>query len=277
MPEPTNRSPRDLRHAVGSLLTASVVFAVVGLLMLAALFGVGAWLVSAVATGVFGTRDGDAAARSLITDRADRLVEKMGYWHEPTDAETLAADWFSDDSPGLSLRPLAWHGTVAAGETATVDVLLRAEVTALSPTTIGTRGRTAGSAHACYRFVVPLTDFVRSETIDCPQDLRAPTPTATQRPRLPDDAAERASEVLTDSRPGELAAALRAAFPTFTTEIEHTAAGEAVVAVGAPGARDCIVLVARAGGAVEQVFYDPVWLEPGELGCSTRLYTAPPQ
>lgn len=62
----------------------------------------------------------------------------------------------------------------------------------------------------------------------------------------------------------------------MTIDVATNDRGELVVAVGVASARDCVLRVRAESGEVTQPAYDRIWLEPGELGCSTRLYTSPP-
>jgi hypothetical protein len=39
---------------------------------------------------------------------------------------------------------------------------------------------------------------------------------------------------------------------------------------------DCLLMVKRPDGTIDLPGYDRIWLAPGELGCSTDLYTSPP-
>ncbi|MET8230378.1 hypothetical protein ABZS77_06845 [Micromonospora sp. NPDC005298] len=71
---------------------------------------------------------------------------------------------------------------------------------------------------------------------------------------------------------------MRAAFPEQRVTVDTTThEGVLVAAVGVPAERDCLLPIRTAGGAVESPGYDPTWLEPGETGCRTGLYTSPPR
>lgn len=224
-------------------------------------------------------RDGAALARENIERSVAARVERLGYWYQPTDAETLAAERLSGVHGAATFTPIGWSGRAADGESATIDVLIRSGVPAHSPTVFGERGTRAGSAEHCYRFTVPLTAFVTAERIDCPAGVSAqtaPTPTPTVTPRLPADAVELISAALAG---GDLEAELRRVFPGpgVTIETTDTTAGERVVAVGTPASGDCRVVVERPDGTVFEPGFDRDWARPGEVGCSTALFIDPPR
>ena len=281
MSEPGPPARADMRRAVGSLVVAAVTLAgvvVVGLLV--GMFAAPVALFSVFA-GVLGPGDGNRIAHDNVERSVAARVDRLGYWYEQTDAETVAAERLSGTFGAAEFTPIGWSGRVALGQAATVDVFVRSRVDARAPATFGERGTTAGSAAACYRFTFPSTDFVGADRIECPPGLAAatlPTPTPTVPPHLPDDAREVIADILADPSEGKAEQSLRSAFPAtvFTVELVTTGAGERVVAVGAPASNDCILIVERDDGTLDEPGFDPVWILPGETGCATSLYTDPP-
>lgn len=255
---------------------AKVALAVV--IALVATVALGWLVVVLVVQAATAPRDGDAAARAGVERAAQELTDELGYWTESTDAETLAAERFtSPGDEGATVRPVAWSGTTNEGEGATVDVRITLRVEAESSPGLFQPSQTAGAAERCFRFAVQVTHDVTHREIDCPDSSALiPVPTPTPHPELAADAEARLTAVLTATEASTLASDVTAAFPepdvTVDTEIVDE---ELVAAVGVPQARDCIVLVRRADGAIERIAFDRIQLEPGELGCSTRLYTSP--
>lgn len=130
----------------------------------------------------------------------------------------------------------------------------------------------------CYRYVLQLYRYTRHEQIDCPDVERPPIPVPEVVPALPDDARQRIEAALGSATPESLASDVRAAFPEEFIKVETTVhGGELVAAVGIPAERECLLAVRRVDGTIHYPSYDQVWLEPGELGCSVALYTAPPR
>lgn len=281
MSEPGAPQPTDLRRAAGSIVVASVAVAAVAVVVILVVV-TAAPIVFAALAEALGPGDGNRIARSNVEQAVAIRVESLGYWHEPTDAETLAAERLSGAHGGAEFTPVAWAGRVAPAQVATVDVRVSSRVAAHSPATFGERGTTAGSAVACYRFTFPSTDFVGAEQIDCVPGVTpgaAPTPTPTRSPRLPDDATERIVAALESEPRSGWEHTLRNAFPGpgVTIETATTDDGERVVAVGTPGGPDCRLLVQRTDGSIVEPGFDPAWVLPGEVGCSTALFTAPPR
>jgi hypothetical protein len=236
------------------------------------------------ATGLFGTvgqaiadsEDGDVLAARRVLDTAEGLTSSIGYVQRAVDAETRAATTFTASNGAVDLIPLAWSGVGSPEDPAVVDVRIEATVTAVEGA-LWRKGRSAGFAAECYRFTLAVTREADSERIDCPADAApAEPPVATRPPQLPTDAEDRLRTVLSG---GEVSVeAVRAVFPdpSLTVETAVTDAGEAVAAVGAPAARDCVILVRRVDGTIDPVDFRRISLEPGEAGCSTSLYTNPP-
>lgn len=264
--------------ATGALSTVAKVLIAVVIGVLAVIV-VGSLAFGLLLQAAFGPRDGDAIARGEVEAGAAAIQAQLGYWHEGTDAETLAARHFTSADGDVTVRPFAWEGETNHSGGATVDVRIRSAVSAESATGMLQPSRTAGSAEGCFRFSVRSTQDVSYRRIDCPADETAlPSPTATAEPELADDAEARLMAVLADTDAVALADDVRSAFsePDVTTDVAITDSGELVAAVGVRQARDCIVLVRRADGAIERISFDRIQLEPGELGCSAALYTNPP-
>lgn len=218
---------------------------------------------------------GDPVAEDVMARQAERLNTQLGYRNRPRDAESIAAEVRTDPVGDGSVRvtPLAWAGRLFSDERATVDV--RFDVTVLDADPWGTAER---SATRCYRYELELYRYTTYSEIDCPAIATPPVPSAAPVPRLPGDAEERLTAVLRGATPDTLAGAVRAAFPDEVFKVDTvTAQGTLVAAVGVPAERDCIVMIRTPDGATKRVGFDPVWLEPGELGCSVQLYTSPPR
>lgn len=266
----TSPEPRGL-----STLSRVVIAVVIGVVALIVVVGVVLGLILQALTA---PRDGDAVARTGVERTAQGIADDLGYWTESTDAETLAAERFtSAGDVGATVRPIAWTGTTSDGG-ATIDVRITLTVDAESSPGFFQPSQTAGSAERCYRFTVRVTDDVRHEEILCSSAAPVPEPTATQRPALADDAEMRLTDVLSMTDVDSLAGDVAEAFPEDEVTIETAeAGGELVAAVGVAPARDCVVMVRHVDGTIERVFFDRIQLEPGELGCSTRLYTNPPR
>lgn len=136
----------------------------------------------------------------------------------------------------------------------------------------------AGSASARFRYTLIILQETTFTEISCDSLPSAvPTPHANTG-ALPADAAERVESAMATTDAGAIAAELRMLSPVagLTIETTITDGGELVVAVGPPSANDCVLRVRTESGEITAPPYDPIWLEPGEAGCSTRLYTAPP-
>ncbi|MBF9335515.1 hypothetical protein G3N30_04475 [Microbacterium lacticum] len=224
---------------------------------------------------ILSPRDGEAMARGQVEGRADAIEEHLGYWYESLDAETLAA-WHFTSPDADTVRPFAWTGATDAPEGADVDVIIRIRVGSSSSGGWFAPSITPGSAEGCFRYHVRNTEYVSSRRIDCPP-AAAHAPTPTPAPGLPDDAEARLGDALRTADAGTLEGAVRKAFPRadVTVDTAVTSTGELVAAVGVTMRRECLVLVRHADGALERISFDRVQIEPGELGCSTWLYTRP--
>jgi hypothetical protein len=242
----------------------------------------GLWLVSKST----GPRDGDEMARDRIRLAAAQLEEDLGRLSRARNAETIAAEITkreegagrAPDGDSLRIEPVAWSGRAAGSTPATIDVRFAAIVAQRHAVNFGDRGTTAGSATMCYRYVLQLYRYATREEIDCPDIANPPIPVPEVIPALPDDARQRLEKALRTATSKSLAADVRAAFPDeFVTVDTATHRGELVAAVGVPAERDCLLATRRVDGTIDYPGYDPIWLEPGELGCRVALYTAPPR
>lgn len=232
-------------------------------------------LFAAVGQAIADSEDGDVLAARRVRDTAEDLTSSIGYVQTAMDAETRAATTFTSSSGAGNVIPLAWTGAGLPEDPAIVDVRIKATVSAVEGAP-WRKGRSAGFAAECYRFTLAVTREASYERIDCPATAPAEPPVATRPPQLPADAEDRLRAVLSADEVS--VDAVRAVFPdpSLTVETTVTDAGEAVAAVGAPAARDCVILVRRVDGTVDSVDFRRISLEPGEAGCSTSLYTNPP-
>ncbi|MDA4895298.1 hypothetical protein PFZ55_51440 [Streptomyces sp. MS2A] len=218
--------------------------------------------------------DGSALADDAVSSTAAAIESRVDGFTSVPDPETVAAYHFGDRYPA-EVVPLSWE----RGDNGTVVISARIHkaVEALSPETVFGRQNSAGEATRCYRYEIGVYDARRTE-VACdglPNPERSPTP--TPEPGLPDDAEARLGALLTTTAPDEIAIALSQEFPEATvTETEVTPGGEVVAAVGYPGG-PCLVLVHRPDGVIERVSFRQIWLQPGETGCATALYTNPPR
>jgi hypothetical protein len=124
-----------------------------------------------------------------------------------------------------------------------------------------------------------LGDPVQRETISCHGLSTPAAPPVSQRPALPHDAAERVERILAVASGDDLAELLDEEFPgeDFAIDAIETSDGDLVAAVGVTPGTDCVLRVRASNGEITAPSYDRIWLEPGELGCSVELYTAPPR
>ena len=245
------------------------------------------WVVAAVVVcalvfallqwGLDALRDGDRVAYSRAGSSAEARAERLGYWNTDESAEEIAAYQLSSEAGSSAVfTPFRWSGTSAEGGTALVDVRISIHVDGGS----GFSGpfHDSGDAERCYRFTVTAFTWTTIDEIDCPAgspDVRGPSP--EPRASLAADAEVVLAEVLARSSGELLRDEVRAAFPGESTTVDTVSVdGELVAAVGEPGVDDCLVMVRHATGVVERVSFRSVWAQPGELGCSVQLYTAPP-
>lgn len=234
-------------------------------------------IVVAVIVDIKASQDGAVVADERVLAAANALTTEFGYQTEATDAESIAATRFG--SASTDVQPVGWSGSTELGDEAIIDIRIRSVVQAQTATAIFGSGNSAGTAERCYRFTLVLYTESRREELDCDDLPRsAAAPTAAPTPALPHDAAERIEAALLQSDSRNLAAELRNAFPDtdVTVDTALTEDGELVAAVGIGSVRDCVVMVRDSGGVVLRASFDRIQLEPGELGCSVQLYTAPP-
>lgn len=251
--------------------TIATIFAI-----LIALFVVAVIVFAIVLWNSIQPRDGDALAAERVEHVAGALADDLSHMREPLDAETVAAEWFHSSS--ATVEPLTWTGTVDDGRTATIEARVSAMVPESSTGGFFARHTSAGSAVGCYRYTVGLGEDARYEAISCDDLPASEAPPSSNRPTFSDDAAERIEEILESSHGDDLEDALRAEFSgaEYTIDTEKTDDGQLVAAVGLDPGTKCILRVKTADGEIISPSYDRIWLEPGELGCTTRLYTAPP-
>lgn len=221
-------------------------------------------------------KNGDDVARGTVEHVAGALEADLRGAYDLTDAETVAAEMFR--SRTATVEPLTWSGAFGSAEPITIQARISATVEASGSGAIFSSYTSAGSAEKCYRYTVPGFREATSEEVSCEGIPEPLDPPRSSRPELPSDAAERVESVLVAAAGSDPTDALRAEFPgsAMTVEVEETSAGEVVAAVGVTPGTDCVLRVVSPTGEVTAPSFDPIWLEPGETGCSTRLYTAPP-
>ena len=175
------------------------------------------------------------------------------------------------------VEPLAWSGE-SAGSSATIDIRVTAQVDATSSTQLFGESWSAGSATQCFRLEWQQYEEARRSEIPCPDGPAPPRPTPAPRPELTQADAERiAAIVAAGATAEEVDRALRDAYPQEHVRIETEAAeGGIVAAVGIPAERECVLVFRDASGAITFPDFRRISLEPGEVGCSTSLYTNPP-
>jgi hypothetical protein len=216
--------------------------------------------------------DGTAGALRETQDAADELNTDLGHRNRARTAEHIAATEIPAEMPvgradgPLRLTPVAWSGRVSGDEQATIDV--RFELPSPDPAV------PAGAA--CYRYTLEMYRYTTYRAVDCPEGA-PPAPSPSPPPTLPPDANARLAAVLKKATPETLASVVRAAFPEGVSVDTVTADGVLVAAVGIPAERDCVVVIRTPDGKTKDVGYDRIWLEPGEMGCRTGLYTSPPR
>ncbi|QLQ40501.2 hypothetical protein [Micromonospora robiginosa] len=245
-----------------------------------------ATMVALALTGC-GEHRGDVLAADAATADAKSLNEALGDRNRPRDAATIAATEILGEArplappeEGSTVRreALAWSGRVSGDEHATIDVRFVASVPERSAGSFGDTGHSAGEATRCYRYELRMYRETSYREIDCPSGAAPPPPSAAPVPKVPDDGSARLTAVLRTATPQTLAGKVRAAFPQEWITVDTTThEGALVAAVGVPAERDCLLLVRTPAGRIEAPGYDRVWLEPGEIGCRTALYTAPPR
>lgn len=234
------------------------------------------------------TDAGEAAARRAVQEVAEEIGEQL----TPPVIRVREADWLvvnevashDDAERGVRVEPLSWSGTTGPaddGAGARITVRITVQLPAKTSSTLFGESYAASSATRCYRYGVigfRFFDTLQFEEIACTSEAAPALPTPETIPALSEDAEAVLGAVLRDATAEDVDAAVADAFPQpeVTTQTE-VVGGELVASVGIPVERDCLVMVRRVTGVVERLAFDSEWLEPGELGCSTRLYTAPPR
>lgn len=267
-----------IRRRLGVIVAIVTAIGVVAVVAVSFLLQSATGLVGFVGTAIADASDGQVQAERLVRSTADDLRSSIGWVQKAVDAETRAATTLTRSGGEVAVTPLTWRGAGSSVDPAVIEVRIDVVLAAVKATSIGDRGRSAGSASDCYRFTVAVGEEAAVERVDCPAgSTPVESPTAASPSRLPDDAGDRVRAVLA-SGAEPLDAALRSAFrdPATTIDTVVTASGDAVAAVGVPAARDCVVFVRHPDGTIEPVAFRRISLEPGEAGCSTTLYTQPP-
>ena len=233
---------------------------------------------------------GCATGESVAADTVDRIaVELTDNLDSPVsrvrDAEWFAATFITPLNSEAGGRgstvyadTLAWSGSSGDESGARIEVRIRVDVEPKHAVGVGDSSYEQGSATKCFRYEVFRRPHpVTRQGINCPDNPEITTPNAAPLPALPDDARELLARVLGAASIASLDADVRAAFPQDFISVETDVVGDDfLAAVSVPGERECIVGVRDADGVVEFASFDPTWIEPGELGCSTRLVTSPP-
>ncbi|MGM1017118.1 MAG: hypothetical protein ACQEW8_06220 [Actinomycetota bacterium] len=202
-----------------------------------------------------------------------------------TTIEEMVVHWVPDHptwagSGGLAtVDALTWSGQIGPESDATIDLRIHVEVEASGPSSMfGGRSNTAGEATVCFRLAWPPYEEATRSEIACPDAAAPPRPELPASPALTEDDTARVAQILTNaSELNAIEAALREAFADGYYSLEAVSwDGEIVVAVGIPAERECILVVRDHAGELSYPPYRRISLEPGEMGCSTALYTDPP-
>lgn len=230
---------------------------------------------------ILSSSEGDRRA----ADAAEQAAEQIGSHSANTPEITLlemVAWWvpegpISVDAGTAMVEPLAWSGE-SAGSQATIDIRVVVDVPAKSTTTIFGQGWDAGSATHCYRLEWEQYEPARRFEIPCAESPAPPRPTPAPRPSLSALDQERVAEIVASHDSARVTErALHDAYPQEYIRIEMEAVDGGVVAsVGIPAERECILVVRDEAGGISFPGFRQISLEPGEMGCSTKLYTASP-
>lgn len=244
-------------------------------------------LVGAVVASLAGCAPpGDLLAGQL----AERVIIGIGDditppYPTPREADFLAA-WALDD-PRLPPAPaadyvveaLAWQGN--SGDEAGARIELRVTVDLRAGgSTFGNPWVPEGGAVRCWQLTVfGLHDYdsLRQQEIGCPTTPAPPPPTPAPIPDLPDDVDALLAQAITGATAADIDERVREAFPEDYYSIESQShEGELAVALGIPAESECVVGVVHADGSVEVLRgWKRELLQPGEMGCSPRLYFSP--
>ena len=225
--------------------------------------------------------EGDARARAAAQAVADDIGSHSANAPEITLAE-MVAWWVPEDSVPVDsgtavVEALAWSGE-SAGSQATIDIKVNVEIAGRSSPQIFGESWGPGSATQCFRLEWQQYERARRSDIPCPDGPAPPRPTPAPRPELTQADRDRVAEIVAGGGAvSEVDRALRDAYPEDYVRVETVAAdGGVVAAVGIPAERECILIFRDAAGAISFPEFRRISLEPGEVGCSTSLYTAPP-
>ncbi|MET1015532.1 MAG: hypothetical protein ABWX76_01860 [Leifsonia flava] len=221
-----------------------------------------------------------AVARRIGADMTPPVIS-------PRTAEWLVASHVPDENVDLPdgssrrVEALSWGGDTSDPDGARIVLRISVDIAPHSPDTVGDRGRKAGSATLCAHYEIvgdSYDDTLDLDRIACPDSDAPPLPSPTAPPSLDPSAADVLEAVLRSTDAAGLEAAVGAAFPQDYVTIETTAQdGRLIAAVGVSAEGDCVVGVREPDGSVQAGGgYPAEWLMPGEIGCSTRLVTAPP-
>lgn len=242
-------------------------------------------IVSVALAALSGCSTAPGTGDDVARDRANALALQLGFdldgLREVRQAEYLAASAVTNHFQSVrgehvTIEPLSWEGVTNVEPGAEIEVRYRVDVDAYDSNAIFGRRYQAGRATRCYRFLVYFNNMEMGE-VDCPDGPAPAPPKADPPPSLPADAREVLEATLLASSEQTLGGDVRAAFPNDGIAIETDASGgRLIAAISVPGQRDCIVGIREVDGTFNIGGFDPIWLEPGELGCSTRLVTDPP-
>lgn len=243
-------------------------------------------------------RDGNVIAEERLAEVAEDLESTLGRPHRlARDASWLAATHLppvntgggtdavdsSTGSPSVLARAVDWRGDTGDPGGAVIEVRIEVRVPARQSGSLGGARNSAGAAVACIRYHRVMQEVTRSE-IPCVDESQLPAPpVAEPYPALPPDAGDTVERILATTTPETAGHALRADFTTELLTAEHLVVevaehdGRLIVAVGVPAERQCVVAAREPDGSVSRPGFRSIWLEPGELGCTTRLVTAPPR
>ncbi|WP_104083992.1 hypothetical protein [Cryobacterium sp. Y11] len=233
---------------------------------------------------------GCATGESVAADTVDHIAAELTDELDSPVSRVRDAEWFAatyitplnSEAGGRGFAvyadTLAWSGSSGDESGARIEVRIRVDVEQKHAVGIGDSSYADGSATKCFRYEVFRRPHpVTRKGIKCPDNPEITTPTAAPLPALPDDARDLLVTVLGAATSASLERDVRAAFPHDFISVETDVVGdEFLAAVGVPGERECIVGVRGVDGVVEFASFDRTWIEPGELGCSTRLVTSPP-
>lgn len=225
----------------------------------------------------------------VADERVRALAEQIGEDMTPPVLDVQTAEWLAatyvgranNPEQGIRVEALSWSGNSGQGDGAQIDVRISIDVPAKNASSIGDSSWADGSSTRCYRYHVignRYWDTLKLDEIGCPNEPAPPPPTASPSPALPADAETTLEALLSTATAASLNSDVQRAFPQdFISKETTSVRDELVAAIGVRSERECIVVVRRVDGSIQYVGFRPVWLEPGELGCSTAIYTNPPR